>query len=217
MKPVIIVNFKAYERAVGKEALKLANVCYDVAGQTKAKIMVSVQSSDIYAISRYVGIPVLAQHVDCLYGSYTGSINMKSVKDNGAWGTLLNHAEKRIDFNILEKTVKECKKIGLKTVVCVADINEAKKAKKFGPEFVAYEVPELIGTGRSITEAKPDSVKEFAGLFKNAKTIPLCGAGISNGNDVRTALNLGCKGVLVASAITKAKDPRKVLKEMVCR
>ncbi|MGB9134788.1 MAG: triose-phosphate isomerase [Candidatus Bathyarchaeia archaeon] len=39
----------------------------------------------------------------------------------------------------------------------------------------------------------------------------LCGAGITQGDDVAAALRLGTKGVLVASGIVKAKEPYKVL------
>jgi triosephosphate isomerase len=49
----------------------------------------------------------------------------------------------------------------------------------------------------------------------NPKIIPLCGAGISTGEDVRAAIQLGAKGVLVASAVTLANNPKKVLEDMV--
>ena len=44
--------------------------------------------------------------------------------------------------------------------------------------------------------------------------IPLCGAGISTREDVKEALKLGTKGVLVASGIVKARNQRKALKEL---
>jgi len=42
----------------------------------------------------------------------------------------------------------------------------------------------------------------------------LCGAGISVGDDVKAALKLGTKGVLLASGVIKAEDPYAVLMEM---
>lgn len=39
----------------------------------------------------------------------------------------------------------------------------------------------------------------------------LCGAGISGGEDVRVALKLGAKGVLIASSVVKAPDPRAAM------
>jgi triosephosphate isomerase len=47
----------------------------------------------------------------------------------------------------------------------------------------------------------------------NPKVVILCGAGISHGDDVAAALKLGTQGVLVASAVVKAKDQYRVLLE----
>lgn len=44
--------------------------------------------------------------------------------------------------------------------------------------------------------------------------IILTGAGISSAEDVEAAIKLGTAGVLVASAIMKAKDPAKVIRDM---
>jgi len=41
----------------------------------------------------------------------------------------------------------------------------------------------------------------------------LCGAGIVSGEDVSTALELGSKGILVASGIIKAKSWTKIIDE----
>ena len=45
----------------------------------------------------------------------------------------------------------------------------------------------------------------------------LCGAGVKNGADVATALDLGASGVLLASGVTKATDPKAVLDDLVSR
>ena len=86
--------------------------------------------------------------------------------------------------------------------------------KKYEPDFIAFEVPELIGSGRPISKEQPGSVKKFVKAIKGItrRSVPLCGAGISTGDDVRAALGLGTRGVLVASAVVKAKNPEKVLR-----
>ncbi|MDD1738463.1 MAG: triose-phosphate isomerase, partial [Methanothrix sp.] len=43
----------------------------------------------------------------------------------------------------------------------------------------------------------------------------LCGAGITHGEDLKAALDLGSQGVLLASGIIKAKDQRKALEDLV--
>jgi triosephosphate isomerase len=45
----------------------------------------------------------------------------------------------------------------------------------------------------------------------------LCGAGISKGEDLLAALELGSVGVLLASGIVKAKDPRVALEDLVSK
>jgi len=45
------------------------------------------------------------------------------------------------------------------------------------------------------------------------KTKLLCGAGIVSGEDVSKAVELGSKGILVASGIIKAKDWNKIISE----
>ena len=44
--------------------------------------------------------------------------------------------------------------------------------------------------------------------------IPLCGAGIVSGEDVKKAIELGTRGVLVASSIVKSKDPCRAASSM---
>ena len=81
--------------------------------------------------------------------------------------------------------------------------------------YIAFEYPLLIGTGRSISKVKPGEVRRFSKVMRKSKSIPLCGAGISNGKDVNLALQLGTRGVLLASAVAKAKNPGKIIKELV--
>ena len=75
--------------------------------------------------------------------------------------------------------------------------------------------PELIGTGIPVSKSKPEVVNETVRLVRhvNPDVVTLCGAGITKGEDVSAALKLGTMGVLVASGIVKAKDPRKVIME----
>ncbi len=47
----------------------------------------------------------------------------------------------------------------------------------------------------------------------NSEVTILCGAGITKGDDVAAALELGTTGVLVASGIVKAKETYEMLLE----
>ena len=139
----------------------------------------------------------------------------EAVKADKAKGSFLNHSEHKLNFDDLRKTVHKCRKLKMKTIVCVSDLKEAKNVKKLKPNCIAYEPKELIATGKSVTKLKPKIVEEFSKLFKGSNVVPLCGAAITNGNDVEKAKELGCKGVLVASAVTKAKNVEKVVKELI--
>jgi triosephosphate isomerase len=213
MKPILIINFKAYEEAIGKNALKLAKICDEVAKKRDVEIMICVQASDIHQIAKKVKIKILSQHVDYHYGKFTGCVSPISIKENGAYGSLINHSERSLDIETIEKTIKECKKVGLKIVACASNLQEAEKISELKPEYIAFEVPELIGTGNSITKEKPESIKTFVKIVE-LNSIPLCGAGISTKEDFKTALELGTKGVLISSAITKSPVPKKALMDI---
>ncbi len=45
----------------------------------------------------------------------------------------------------------------------------------------------------------------------------LCGAGISTGDDMKAALDLGSQGVLLASGIIMAQNPEKALMELISK
>ena len=211
MKPLFVINFKTYKEATGKRALKLVKICNKVSRKYKVDIWVAVQTTDIYLVSK-IGIKTLSQHLDSIdYGANTGYVLAQDVKETGAYGTLLNHAEDKLKLNVLKQAIQIAKKNKLKTIVCAANLNEARAIKKFYPDIIAFEDPKLIGTGRSISKVRANDVKKFVGLLKNTKIMPLCGAGISDNNDVKAALMLGTKGVLVSSAVVKAKNQEKAL------
>ncbi len=217
MKPILLINFKTYKEGTGRNAIKLAKICR--IAENKFKVILAVQPADIFPISK-LGMDVISQHVDSFeQDRHTGAILADDVREEGAIGTLLNHSEHKIPFSSLKKTIERCKKLKLKTFVCAASGNEAKKVALLRPFAVAFEVPELIATGNSISSQKPRSVRRFVLNLKRigARIIPLCGAGISTAEDIKSALQLGCQGVLVSSAIVKAKNPIKVIKGYIQR
>ncbi len=212
--PLIIINFKTYKEASGKNALKLAQQLEKVA--KKSSVLIAVDNLDIAQLTKKINLKILSQHIDPVhYGQHTGKIVPEEVKKDGAYGVLINHAEDRLPFPILKKTIERAKEAKLKTFVCSASIHEIKKIIQLKPDAIAFEVPSLIGTGKSISRYKPKSVTTFSNLLKKTKIIPLCGAGISTKEDVESALSLGAKGVLISSAVAKAKNPGEKLKELL--
>lgn len=214
-KPSIIVNFKTYEQGSGKSAELLAKKFSKI---SRGNVMLAVQNADIRRISKVARVPVYAQHVDPSgSGQFTGKDIAKTLRYNGASGVLINHSEDRAKPDQIKDTINICRKAGLTTVVCISRPSLAKSVAKMGPDMIAIEPPELIGTGIAVSKAKPHVVTRSVDAVKkvNKSIDVLCGAGIWTKNDVRKAVRLGCRGVLVASAIMTAKKPEKIVKEFL--
>ena len=206
METIVIVNFKTYQQ--GKKAIALAKEIERV----DKNIIVGVQASDIREISKATKLRVYSQYVDSFkLGKHTGHILPEIIKKDGAKGTFLNHSEHPLKFSVLNKTIKRCKKINLKTAVFAKDLTEAKKIKKLKPDYLIIEPPELIGGKVSVSKAKPELIEKIA---KELKTKFLVGAGIHTREDIKTAMKLGASGIAISSAITKAKNPKEKLKEL---
>jgi triosephosphate isomerase len=214
--PIIIINFKTYEEATGDRALALARICRSVAMRFGKRIIISPQFTDIYRISREASAhtPVFAQHIDDGIGKFTGSISPLAVKEAGAVGTLLNHSERRLPIEEIGKRIKAAKAHGLMSLCFADSIEESLKIEAFAPEMIAYEPPELVGSGISVSTARPSQITDFVGKV-SPSVRRLVGAGITNAGDVAKALELGADGWGVSSAFTKAKDPETVLTELV--
>jgi len=207
MKPLIVINFKTYKQ--GESAIKLAKAIEKV----NKNIIIGVQPTDIYEIAKVTKLRVYAQHVDYQKpGRNTGFILPEAVKKDKAKGVFLNHSEHKLKPRILKKTIKRCKQVGLKILVFAASLKEAKKIKKLKPDYLVIEPPELVGGKISVSKAKPELIKNIA---KKLKYKFLIGAGIKTSEDIKIAMNLGASGIAISSAITKAKNPGKKLKELI--
>ena len=211
--PVVLVNFKAYEKSTGMNAVELAKIHEKAAKETGASIAVAVSAVDLKDVLRAVSIPVFVQHVDAVdFGAKTGFLPAKLAKSLGAYGTLLNHSEHQLSDDVLEKSVQMAKEAGLFVVCCANTPEKGASVLKYNPDLIAVEPPELIGGDISVSKAKPDVITKSVELMGDKV---LVGAGVKNSEDVRIALQLGAKGVLLASGVTNAVDPEKVLLDLV--
>ncbi|MEM2953798.1 MAG: triose-phosphate isomerase [Candidatus Bathyarchaeia archaeon] len=214
--PLIIVNFKTYSEATGKKAVELAKKAEKVSLETKVSIGVAPQFTDIAAVASATEIPVFAQHIDPIKpGSYTGHVLADAVKEAGAIGALINHSERQLKLSDIDMAIRIAREKKMVSVVCANNQTVSAAAAALKPDIIAVEPPELIGTGIPVSKAKPEVVLNTVKLVKevNPKVTVLCGAGISQGEDVAAALRLGTQGVLVASSIVKAKDQYRILRE----
>jgi len=214
--PIILVNFKTYSQATGRKALELAKVAEKVSLETEVCVGLAPQFPDIAPIANSVSVPVFAQHIDPISpGNFTGHILPEAVKEAGAVGTLINHSERRLGLADIDAIITRAREVNLVSVVCANNAAVSAASASLKPDMIAVEPPELIGTGIPVSKAKPEVVSGTVELVKqvNPDVVVLCGAGITRGEDVASALQLGTEGVLVASGVVKAEDPRKVLLE----
>jgi triosephosphate isomerase len=215
--PVIVINYKVYNTSFGNSALSIAKAAEEVSTNTGVNIIVAPPATEIRTLASNVSIPVYAQHVDPVdLGAYTGHIPPEAVKEAGAKGFIINHSERRIRVDEIARLVIKARNLGLNTLVCADTPEVAAALAVLNPDMIAIEPPELIGTGIAVSKAKPEIILNTVSRIRlvNNDVIILTGAGISTPEDVVKALELGTSGVLVSSAIMKAKDPEKIISEM---
>jgi len=209
----ILVNLKTYPC----DPIDVANAVAEVDDSTDARVAVAPQAADISRVAE-TGAETWAQHVDPIeYGSNTGHTLAETVADAGAAGTLINHSEHRLKLADIDGSVQAAKRAELETVVCANNPAQIGAVTALGPDSVAVEPPELIGTGTPVSQADPEVVEGAVEAAENVDedVSVLCGAGISTGDDVVAAGDLGSEGVLLASGVAKADDPKAALEDLV--
>jgi triosephosphate isomerase len=212
--PRIIVNCKTYLEALGDRALDLAQKAEEIGQVTQVPIGIAPQYTDLSKIAGSVGIPVFAQHIDPVSpGKYTGHILPDAIAATGAIGTLINHSERQLTLSKITQAIKSAKEKKLLSVVCTKDAKMSATVATLNPNILAIEPPELIGTGISVSKAKPELITDtIQAVRKSNLTVRIfCGAGVSTKDDVLAAIKLGAQGILVSSSIVKAKNQYALL------
>ena len=216
-KPLIVVNFKTYASASGATAEMLA-VAMEAHSNGPARMVAVVSAFDLEAVRRAApSLEVWSQHLDPVgQGGFTGWLEPKTALHRGAQGTIINHAEHKVEMDHVKRLLPQLPD-DFPVCGCAADLEEAKSLAEMGPTFIAVEPPELIGGDVSVTTADPSIVSDTVAVVKatNPDVRVLCGAGVKNGQDVATAIKLGAEGVLLASGVTKASDVASVLNDLV--
>ncbi len=209
----VLVNLKAYPC----DSVAVARDAERVATEHDADVGVAPQAAHINQVSE-TGVETWAQHVSPVeHGSHTGSTLAEAVAEAGAVGTLLNHSENRLKLAAIDASLDAAERAGLSTVVCANNPDQIAAVAALGPDAVAVEPPELIGTGTPVSQADPDIVTDAVAAAERVDpdVDVYCGAGISTGDDVAAAEELGADGVLLASGVAKADDPRAALESLV--
>ena len=218
--PIVILNYKTYLESSGENALELAYALKSASEESGITMVAAPQAADIYRIQNQISLPVFAQHIDPITpGGHTGSNLIETLIEAGISGSLINHSENRMKLADIDEVIQLCKKNDIESCVCTNNIATSKAIATFNPDTVAVEPPELIGSGIPVSQAQPEVVEDSVNGVKsiNKKIKVLCGAGISTGDDMAAAMDLGADGVLLASGIVKAENPKEALLDLVSK
>ena len=214
--PFFEIGPKAY--LFGKEVLRLAEHADKISQQYRVQIIFTPQYVDIPIIaSRTKNILVFAQHMDSLsIGRGVGSVLPEAIKEAGAKGVLLNHSEKPLSLDEIEKTIVRADEVGLATMVCADTLENVAAVARLSPNILLAETPELIGTGKrdDTDQSAIPKINEIVwGIDPEIRV--LHGAGITNGSDVYDIIASGAQGTGSTSGIIKAPEPYLMLEEMI--
>ena len=212
--PFFEIGPKAY--LYGPAMLELARVIDRVATKYDVDVIVTPQYTDIALLAGHTErIHVYAQHMDPLpVGRGLGSVLPEAVKAAGAVGVMLNHAERKLTLEDVEKTIRRADEVGLATIVCADTIEEIEAVARMAPNLIVAEPTELIGTGEtSDLEYVRKTIETVRAI--NPEIMVLQGAGISSGRDVYDVIKAGAQATGCTSGILKAGDPPAMVEEML--
>ena len=212
--PFFEVGPKAF--LYGEKMLALAKVIDKTAMKYDVDVIVTPQYTDIKLLADNTErILVFAQHMDYLTpGRGLGSVLPEAVKAAGAVGVMLNHAEKPLTLEEIEKTIARADEVGLGTIVCADTVEDVKKIAKMGPNLIVAEPTDLIGTGQtSDSNYVIETIKTVNEI--NPDIMVLQGAGISGPDDVANVIRAGAQATGCTSGVMKAADPEAAAEEML--
>ncbi|MCE4604268.1 MAG: triose-phosphate isomerase [Aeropyrum sp.] len=207
---------KAYKNAFGEGSLEIARAAVSVSSQVDVRIILVAPALSAAKVNS-VYPDVYLQHADPLgFGAYTGFTPVEAASIEGLKGVMANHSEHKLVYRDVSRIVAMAAGAGLETLLCADTPGEAAGLAYLSPTMIAVEPPELIGTGIPVSKARPEVIsKAVEAVASVSNKIPvLAGAGITSGEDAARSIELGARGVLVASAVMKADSPRDKLLEL---
>ena len=202
----------------GKTLLDMAKGLEKLAIKYDVDVVLDIPDTEIYNIAQNVDttrVHVYSQHMDSIpVGRGMGRTLPEALKEAGAVGVMLNHAEHKLTLEEIEKAIKMADELGLATMVCADSIEEVKAIAKLAPNILVAEPTELIGTGKPADKEYVDAViKVIKEINPNIKPFP--SAGISKGEDCYNIIKAGSSASGCSSAIAKAADPLALAEEMI--
>jgi len=212
--PLFEIGLKGY--MYGKEALSLAREADRLSEKYGITVIFDPQYVDIPIISRQTkNIYVFSQHMDPFKpGRGLGGVLPEALKEAGAVGTLLNHAEKRITLSQIARSIKRADEVGLATLVCADSPEEAAAIAQLRPNMILAEPPDLIGAQEAVGKEFIEQTRKLVKAI-DREIIIFNSAGIKTADDVKSVIRLGAEATGSTSGILKAEDPFRIMEEMI--
>lgn len=200
----------------GRRVLKLAQEIDKIAHKYDLDVIVTPQYTDIRVLAENTKyIHVYAQHMDPLRpGRGLGSVLPEAIKEAGAVGVMLNHAEKKLTLPVIQETIARADEVGLASIVCADTVDEIMAVAHMSPNLIVAEPTELIGTGvasdMSYVKETIKAVREI-----DPRIMVLQGAGISCPQDVANVIMAGAEATGCTSGVIRAENPEAAAEEML--
>ncbi|USN44360.1 MAG: triosephosphate isomerase [Candidatus Woesearchaeota archaeon] len=213
----LLVNLKTYSQLLPSKIFSIAKAMAELkksADKHNVRLILCPPTSHLAILAKDYDF-IFAQHLDptdC--GQSTGSMPAEFLKKLGSKGSLLNHSEHRIDKKLIKITLEKAKEENLEICLCAKDTKELKEFGTYKPTFLAIEPPELIGGDISVSTAQPELITKSVSIAGKENSL-IVGAGIKTKKDIEVAKKLGAKGILLASGVVKAENPKELLQDLI--
>lgn len=202
----------------GGDIVELGRRADELSRTYEVQVVLSPQYTDIAAVAREVeSVLVFAQHMDSLVpGRGIGAVLPEAIRAAGATGALLNHVERRLTHDELARTIRRADEVGLATMVCADDVQQAAAIATLGPNAIIVEEPLLIGGGSRDEAGRQAIAAANEAVWSVDPGIRvLHGAGIKDARDVYDVIAAGAQGTGSSSAIFASPDPLAMLEDMI--
>lgn len=213
--PFFIFNPKSF--LYGEDLLELAKVADQEAKKyPDISVLVTCPYADLAAVAQVTDhIIVSAQHLDGIDpGRGMGKVLPESLKAAGARATFLNHAENPMTMAEIVQAIQRADDLDIITIVCADSMKEAQALATLHPDIILCEPTELIGTGQTSDASYIESTNEAIEAI-DENILVMQAAGISTAADVSRTIEMGADGTGCTSGVTKADNPKQMLKDMI--
>lgn len=202
----------------GQRAVDLAKHADEISEKYNVDIIFTAQYTDLERISSATSrIHLFAQHMDLIIpGIGIGAVLPEALLEAGASGVMLNHEENQLSVSTLHRTIQRANDIGLVSLVCSGNVDEARSVAALNPDIILVEDPNLIG-GRCRTAEELLQIQSINRNIRrvNDNVLLMHAAGIKTAEHVYDVIYCGADGTGSTSGIINSEDPFIMMEEMV--